>query len=305
MKIKEILAKYTIILKENKLITSPNLEAELLLSFALKKTREYLFSNLNKTINNSQVIKFNVYIQERLLSKPMAYIIGHKEFYGLDFNVNKNTLIPRPETELIIDELKHILDERLINNNKPIIVIDIGTGSGCIITTITKLFKKNKNIRFIASDISSNALQVAMKNAKKHNTDKQIDFLEGNLLEPIINNHRLDLICSDLFIISNLPYLTPTQVKNSPTIQHEPKTALISGSDGLKHYKELFTQLKSLLDKDLKQSNNQIIIMCEIDPSQSNTIQSLISRKIPSAKFRIKKDLARQDRLAIIQIINN
>jgi release factor glutamine methyltransferase len=318
--ISQILAKTIKKLKKCK-IKNPHLEAEILLSNILKKPREFILAHPNYKLTNSQITNLKFQISCRIKGKPLAYIIGHKEFYGLDFRVNKNVLIPRPETELMIEEAL----KRIKNNVKRITLIDVGTGSGCIIVTLAKILNRKSEIgnrKFLATDISQSALTIARKNAKLHKVNKDITFLRGNLLEPIIQNpkllitnyHRLGGIPptknyikkwrDQLLITANLPYLIPAQIKNSPTIQYEPKLALSAGPDGLKYYRQLFKQIKILLNSNKLALNSQIFAMLEIDPSQTTKIKQLAKNTLPQCKYEIKKDLKGHNRLVIIEINN-
>lgn len=301
MTIKLILANATQKLKKHK-IQFPHLDAEILLSHVLKKPKEYLFSHGEKKLNKNQIIKFQYLISRRLKGESIAYIVHCKEFYGLNFYVNKNVLVPRPETEIIITNYK-LLITNYLKEKKLITTIDVGTGSGCIIVTLAKIFKKTTQNKFIAIDISKKALLVAKKNAKKHKIEKKIKFIHGDLLNPILKNTSLAIPSStfiedrnsSLVIIANLPYLTPIQIKKSPSIQHEPKLALDAGFDGLKYYKKLFSQIKTL-SKTLKNIN----ILCEIDPLQTIKIKKIIKKNLPEADIQIKKDLAKKNRVVLI-----
>ena len=281
------------------------MDAEILLARILKCSREYLITHFDKNLNNQKIKLFEKYISRRVKGEPIAYITGHKEFYGLDFFVNKNVLVPRPETELMVDEvLKHVT-----HSTQHTTIIDIGTGSGCIIITLAKKLKELSSetselssFNFFATDISSKALYIAKKNAKSRGVNKNIKFLCGNLLEPILNNPKnlkhLNNPQNPIIITANLPYLTPAQIKNSPTIQKEPKLALTASNDGLKYYRELFNQINSI---NLS-ACPQITLYLEIDPSQKTNISKLIKQKFPQAKFQIKKDLRGHDRLVKIFI---
>ncbi len=301
--------------KEN--IKNPHLEAEILLSNMLKKPREFLLAHPEKQLTKNQISNFKFQISRRLKGEPLAYITGHKEFYGLDFYVNKYVLIPRPETELMIDEAI-----RITRNVKRITLIDVGTGSGCIIISLVKLLsKKHKELssgypelsssifklpitdyQFLATDISLPALRIARKNAKLHKVDKKIKFLHGNLLEPILNKSQIANRKSQIIITTNLPYLTPQDIKNSPTIQHEPRLALDAGPNGLKYYHQLFHQIKLLLDSRKFAPNLCLFVIAEINPEQTKKIKQLIKQCISIDKISIKKDLSGLNRLIIIKI---
>ncbi|MFH1661868.1 MAG: peptide chain release factor N(5)-glutamine methyltransferase [Candidatus Falkowbacteria bacterium] len=294
MTINKILKKYTHKL-ESENIPNPQIDAEILLSYILKKPCEFLLTHPEKKLSKLLIASYSLLVTQRLKNIPIAYITKTKSFYGLDFYVNKNVLIPRPETELIIEEV--------LKTKTNATIIDVGTGSGCIIITLAKLLENKKN-KFFAIDISKKALSVARKNAKLNNVNKKIKFLHGNLLEPILKNPKylkyLNNPKNPIIITANLPYLTSTQIKNSPSIQSEPKMALVAGNDGLKYYKIFFKQLNKLNNKNL-----DIKILCEIDPSQTIKIKKLIKKELPKNKIQIKKDLRGQNRLIIIKSLIN
>ena len=176
-------------------INSAHLDAELLLSFTIKKSREYILAHPEKSLTKNQTNKFQNLITQRAKNIPIAYLTNSKEFYGRTFYVDERVLVPRPETEQIIDITKRILRNPIPLKgigfpNKRTIIADIGTGSGCIITTMACELK-NKNIKYFAIDISKDALAVARKNARLHGVDKKIKFLQGNLLEPFLKKSKL------------------------------------------------------------------------------------------------------------------
>ena len=183
------------------------------------------------------------------------------------------------------------------SGRRVVTLVDVGTGSGCIIITLAKLL----NLKFLAIDISEKALIIARQNAKNNQVNKKIKFIKGNLLEPILKNKLINN-SHPLIILANLPYLTPTQIKNSPSIKYEPKLALTAGKDGLKYYRRLFKQTNDL--RNIKCKLRDINILCEIDPSQTAKIKQLIKRELPKASYQIKKDLSGLNRLVIIKILS-
>lgn len=262
---------------DRKKIPSPDLSGELLLSYVLKKPRSYLYIWPQKTITKKQEARYKHLIQKRLKFEPVAYLIKSKEFYGLNFYVDKNVLIPRPETECLIDEVRKEAEA-----STPRRIADIGTGSGCIAITLKKYLPKAK---VYACDISKKALAVAKKNARKHKV--KIFFKRGDLLEPY-KKTRLDLI------VANLPYLKPLHqyLKHYPGLKYEPKIALCAGPKGLDLYREFFRQLKKYhpLSK----------VFIEIDPGQSKAIKKIIRQNLSHPSVEIKKDLAGKNRIIII-----
>ncbi|MFH1522503.1 MAG: peptide chain release factor N(5)-glutamine methyltransferase [Patescibacteria group bacterium] len=279
---------------KKKRIPNPHLEAEFLLSHILKKPREFILAHPEKKLTKTQIKNYQLLITRRLKGEPLAYIICCKQFYGLDLYVNKNVLIPRPETELMVDEALKFAT----CNPKHAIIIDVGTGSGCVIISIAKKLSfgyPKLSFKYLASDISKSALAVARKNAKLHKVDRKIEFIQGNLLKPLLN--ILEIRNYNLVILANLPYLSPIQIKNSPTIKYEPKLALSAGPDGLKYYRQLFKQIGQVANHQI-----QITILCEIDSSQTIKIKKLIKKELPQSKIQIKKDLSGLNRMVKINI---
>lgn len=277
-----------IILKLDKLnLTNPQLEADFLLSFVLKKPREWLLAHPEFKLTKFQILKIKNLVRQRIKGKSLALLTKKKEFYGLKFKVNKHVLVPRPETEMMVD----VVLELITRNSQLTTIVDVGTGSGCIVIALAKKLKGGK---FIAIDISRKALNMAKENAKFHNLHN-IKFLQGNLMSPIIKELRVMSYELRVVICANLPYLTPNQLKDSSTIKFEPQDALVGGSDGLKYYRELFSQLKLL-------PNKNITVLCEIDHSQSEAIAKLVKKELPDFKIEIKKDLCGLERLVIIEI---
>jgi len=286
-------------------------EAEILTAFLLNKSREALLAHPEIKVNDGFYKKLKTLEKKRLNNYPLAYLVGKKEFYGLDFKVDSKVMVPRPETEIMIDNIIDIFKQTANNFEKDsdaltdIIIkraenplfIDIGTGSGAIIITLTHELKRlfpddYTSFEFKATDISEGALSVAKSNAQLHNLSKKIKFYQGNLLKPVAKF----LSERNVIIAANLPYLTPEQVKKSPSISREPKLALVAGLDGLKLYRELFYQLKDIKYRSL-------ILFCEIDPSQSKPITLLAKNYFPQAKLEIVKDLAGLDRF--LKIVNS
>ncbi len=276
-------------------------DLELLIANALGKTREFVLTHPEYSVNSRQNSIISKNIKRRIEREPIAYIVGHKEFYGLDFIVNKNTLIPRPETEQLID--------LAINKISNLSVVDIGTGSGNIIISIAKeLESKNykpKTANYFGIDISKDALKVAKNNAKIHKLDKKINFLHGSLLEPLLKANKLTkLKANKLFITANLPYLSKEIYASAPVDvkKYEPKSALYSPNKGLGHYEKLLRQIKKLLA-----TVRLPLVTCllEISPEQKQPLTKLIKNLLPSAKIHFFQDLAGKWRVCKIQLSEN
>lgn len=269
-------------------IDNPLLEAEILLSAILKKPYEFILTHAERKITKAQAIKYQRLLKRRFKGEPIAYLTGHKEFYGLNFMVNKNVLIPRPETELMIEEAL-----KLVAGGSPrATIIDIGTGSGCVIITLAKMLNHN----FTAIDISPQVLTVAKKNAKAHGVNKKIKFIQGDLLRPMIKK-----IKSPFIILANLPYGWPAWKNNCSLntvgLKFEPKIAIFTDKQGLGLYEKLFKQIKAFIPQSAIGH-----VLCEFDPRQTVKIKRLIKRELPDSSYQIKKDLSGLNRLAIITL---
>lgn len=289
----------------NKKLLSDQTETELLLAHVLKKPREFVLAHPEKTLDKIHIKKYNQLITKRLKNIPLAYLTEHKEFFGLDFVVNKNVLIPRPDTEVMVElVLKEIQSYTYKLKAKSYNLIDVGTGSGCIPISIAKTLSNSSPYKgeagggfaVYAIDISPQALTIARKNARINKT--KIKFLQGNLLEPFIKTYKLKPKTYKLIITANLPYITTKQFQSEPSIQHEPKLALVAKKNGLELYEKLLKQISQLS----KSYNLKPISYFEIDPSQTSSIKKLIKKILPQAKVEIKKDLAGLNRVVIIKI---
>ena len=219
------------ILKERKIL-SHILDSEILLSKTLNISREKILVNLDQKINKKDIIKFEDYIERRTKNEPIAYILGEKEFWSKNFKVNKNTLIPRPETELLVDRLLKIFKK------KKICILDIGTGSGCIVLSLLDELKDSTGVGI---DISKEAILVAKINRFRFNLGNRVKFLNKSFLDVI--NKKFDLI------VSNPPYIKRNSIKNlSDDIKkYEPRLALDGGNDGLDLIKKVIYKSKEIL----------------------------------------------------------
>ncbi len=217
---------------KDKNIYSFILDSEILLSKTLNKSREEILTNLDQKIGKEEILKFNKYLLRRSNNEPIAYIIREKEFWSKKFYVNKSTLIPRPETELLVDKLIKLY------SNKKITLLDIGTGSGCIILS---LLDNLKNSTGIGIDISREGIVVAKKNASNLNLIRRVKFFNRSFES--IYNKRFDLI------VSNPPYINRKDIKNlsCDIKRYEPKIALDGGNDGLDLIEKVIYKSKHIL----------------------------------------------------------
>ena len=244
------------LLKSNNII-SYKLDSELLLANTLNKTREEVLTNLNFKLEKKEFDKFKKLLIRRKQKEPIAYIFKKKDFWKQSFFVNKDVLIPRPETEIIVEEVLKLTHE---NSSKRF--LDVGTGSGCLILSI---IKERPNSFGTAIDICKKAIKIASYNAKMHHLDNKIKFININIDK--FNNNKYDLI------ISNPPYINNINYKRLEinVKQFEPKIALKAGIDGLKIIKKLIFKSKELLKRNGK-------LVFEIGENQETKIKKLLMR---------------------------
>ncbi len=276
MNYNQILKKGENFLKRRK-IKNPFLDAELILSKVINKKREEVILNINNKLNNSDIIKFKNYLFRRSQNEPIAYILGYKHFWKDKFLTNKSVLIPRPDTELIIEEALKYLP-----NDKSKKILDIGTGSGCIVVS---LIKERPKCTATAIDISLKSINVAKTNAKLHQLENKINFV----------NIDIDKYKSSYYdlIISNPPYINNVELSrlDNDIKFHEPKLALSGGSDGLRNLKKVIFKSKKLL-----KINGKLIL--EIGYKQKNQCAKILNEN----KFyinKISKDLSGIDRCIV------
>ncbi len=258
-------------------LKSPQLDSELILAKTLNVSREEILLNLNKKICKSDLNKFNYYLNMRSNHKPIAHIVNFKYFWKYKFFVDRDVLIPRPETELIIEKIMEILP---LSSNKNI--LDIGTGSGCIAIT---LIKERPNCLMTAIDKSKKAIKVAKKNAEMHQVGKKVKFLNINVDKYFSNKYDL--------IISNPPY-----IKNSELLSldkdvklNEPKIALSGGFSGLEVFFKIINKCKMLL-----KNNGKLIL--EIGHKQGKELSKYLNLN-EFNQTKIYKDLSGKDRCIV------
>ncbi len=248
-----------------------NIEVELLLEKVLKLSKEQLFVNHKQVLTAKQVDKLTRLAHERVKGKPIAYILGYKHFYGLKFKVNKNTLIPRPESEWLVDRaISHIKK----NRGRALNIADIGTGSGCLIIS-TAHTAGNDKIKYYASDISLEALKIAKYNSQIHHAN--ISFKHSDLLSGY--KQKFDLI------FANLPYVPLSSYQNlKEGLKYEPRNAITTEDEVWKIYNRFLDQASNKL-------NANGVILFEIDPLQKPILGKEIKKRVPGAKIKFAKDI--------------
>ena len=263
-------------------ITTPQLDAEVLLSFILKKSKEWLYTNNLYELSATEIFQYKKLIKHRKNHEPIAYITSQKEFFGLNFYVDKNVFIPRPETEILVETaLKIISSRQMAKKQEKLVIADIGTGSGCIAISVTKKLAKIENLNFkiYAIDISQKTLEVAKLNAKNQNIPRKITFLKGNLLLSV--PEKVDLI------LSNPPYVLESE-KISPEVKFEPKKAVFVTK------KSFFREFIAQIDEKMKKNG---ICLMEIG-NQKKEIQNLIDKNYPNIKVEFINDYSKLPRFA-------
>jgi release factor glutamine methyltransferase len=237
-------------------------------------------------------------IAGRLKNEPLAYILSHQGFYGLDFKVSRHTLIPRPETELLVEEI-------VKTKPKNSIIIDVGTGSGNIIISLCKSIE-NKNT-YYGADISPKALQIAKYNAKRHKLNSKIKFIKSDLLNYFLNNLTIKPF-NNLIIVANLPYLSEKiyNCVSKDIKKYEPKIALLGGYNGLDCYKKLFKQIKIIKKScyvlPASPAGGRVTCYVEISPEQKPKLEKILKKYFPKSRLKFQKDLAKKWRVVEFSI---
>lgn len=277
----------------------------ILLSHATQKEKIFLLAHSEYSLDAKDETLVRDFFRRRLKHESVASIVGHKEFYGYTFRVTRDTLIPRPETELLVE----LALDRILNfesgisaqEKNTVTLVDVGTGSGNIVISLVKsLLPKIKNLKskinFFATDISAAALSVAKQNAKQYCVDNLIKFHKGNLLGQL---EKKIFSADEIIITANLPYLSEEIYRTSDdgVKKFEPRSALVSDQEGLGHYYRLLKSVKSLHEK--KQS---ISLFLEISPEQGFLLQNFATSLFPKEEMRIHKDLAGKNRAVGIHI---
>jgi len=261
---------------------TPALDAQVLLAHILKKPRAWVLAHPEVLLTHEQFDTIENARARLLSGVPLPYVLGHWEFFGLDFNITPDVLIPRPETELLVADALTWLR----NRPYPSTAADIGTGSGCIAVALAHRLPK---LCVIATDISRAALSVAASNARKHHLAGRIQFIQANLLPPTDAQHPfLDLICA------NLPYIPTTTLHQLKVYGREPDLALDGGSDGLELIRPLLEQAAPYLKPGG-------LLLLEIEASQGVAAHQIAQQHFPEAEIHILTDLAGHDRLLRIQ----
>jgi release factor glutamine methyltransferase len=264
-------------------IDDARLEAEVMLINVLQMPRHRIYAYQEQELTPRQEELLAQLVERRLKREPLAYMLGHKEFYGLDLAVKRGVLIPRPETELLVEQTLFLAMMHMEAGE--LVIAEPGTGSGAVSINLAIHLPM---ARIYATELYSEALKVAEYNIGRHNVADRVTLLQGDLLDPV--DEQVDVI------VSNLPYV-PTDVIPTlqPEIQWEPRESLDGGPDGMDIIRRLLHQAQ---DK-LKQNG---VIILEIDPQQVQPLEELSRRLFPGASVSVEQDLARLDRILVVDL---
>ncbi|OGO21947.1 MAG: protein-(glutamine-N5) methyltransferase, release factor-specific [Chloroflexi bacterium RBG_16_50_9] len=250
------------------------LESEILMRHALNINRTQLYMDLERELNPVHHELFHQLIERRLKGEPSAYITGHREFYGLDFYVDRRVLIPRPESELLVERAVSLVQDRPIST-----IAEVGTGCGAIAISLAKNLP---GARVYATDLSSQALEVARCNCRRHGVTDRICLLEGNMLEPL--KWPVDLV------VANLPYVMEDELSNSGSLSFEPALALNGGPDGL-------TKIKNLCHQVGRRLHPGGCLLMEIGWGQGEAVVTLLRRLFPGDRIEVYPDISGIERV--------
>jgi len=285
--LKEALSCARVVLTASTIEDVP-LECELLVRHALGINRVQLYTDLSYELSFKQEEIFWQIAKRRVNHEPTAYITGHSEFYGLDFHIDPRVLIPRSESELLVDQALEFAGKHSIKKQHPYLIAEVGTGSGAIAISIALHLPQAK---IYASDISAPALEVAAINCQRHTVTSQIELLLGDMLEPF--PEPVDLI------VANLPYIKDSEIKKlSPEIQmFEPMLALTGGKDGL-------NKVRQLLDQAIGKLKSGGSMLLELGEEQAPEAMSSVKHYLPGASVELVPDLLGIDRVLKISSIS-
>jgi release factor glutamine methyltransferase len=258
---------------------TPSLDSQVLLAFILQRPRSWLLAHPEYEMDAEETLQYAECLAQLTACVPLPYVIGEWEFYGLKFNLTPQVLIPRPETEQLVDTAL----EWLSGNPGRRSVAEIGTGSGCIAVSLAKSLP---DLKLTAADISQDALQVARSNARRHEVQDRIEFVQSDLLTEV--DGEFDLLCA------NLPYIPSETLRQLDVYLREPTLALDGGPDGLTLIGTLLTQAADRLIPGG-------LVLLEIESGHGISARKLAQQFFPQARIEVKPDLAGHPRLLSIQ----
>ena len=271
-------------------IPDARLEAEVMVMDVMRMPRQAIFAEQESQVSPQQEEQLAAIVARRLTREPLAYILNYREFYGVNLLVNRDVLIPRPETETMVE---HALFMALMGmESRELVIADVGTGTGAIAVNLAIHLPA---ARIYASDAYDATLDVAAYNVRMHNVADRVTLLKGDLLEPL--PEPVDVV------VANLPYLPTDRIPTlQPEIQWEPVAALDGGSDGLDHIRRLLSQASAAHGNESSRLKSHGVILLEMDPEQISEAQSLASAAFPDAEITVEPDLAGLDRVLSVSL---
>lgn len=259
---------------------TPSLDGQVLLAQVLGRPRTWVMAHPQAELNQEQAARLHSQLQRLEAGEPLPYVLGHWEFYGLDFQLNPAVLIPRPETELLVDQARAWLQANPGRNQ----AVDVGTGCGCIAVSLAA---HHPDLRVTASDVSTAALETARKNAARHGVDRRVRFVQADMLETLVG--PFNLICA------NPPYIPSAELLKLEVFRYEPRLALDGGPDGLALIRRLLAQTPHKL------APGGLLLM-EVEESLGSQVLTLARRFFPSVQPQVLRDLAGRERLLRVEL---
>ncbi|OAJ76005.1 protein-(glutamine-N5) methyltransferase, release factor-specific [Brevibacillus sp. SKDU10] len=269
----------------------PRFEAELMIRHVLKMNRASFLASMPDPIKEEEIASIRMLLKRRAAHEPIQYILGEQNFYGRDFIVAPGVLIPRPETELLIEQVL-LHSQRIWSAEQPLSVVDFGTGSGAITLTLAA---EKPNWQLTTVDISLDAIAIAKQNAERLDVEKRVRFIQGDLVEPILETgERVDII------VSNPPYIPSTDVDelDREVLGYEPRLALDGGADGYIFYRRICEALPQFLAPTG-------LVAFEVGIYQADTVAQLMKESGAMDEVFIYPDLAGIDRIIVGYRLHN
>ena len=278
MNVKEVLDDARKVLTDSNIEDAP-LEAEVLLRDTLKKDRVGLYLALDDELSTEQQNAFRDRLARRLDDEPTAYIIGHREFYGRDFLVDASVLVPRPETELLVEKALEIVRKHRLS-----VIAEVGTGCGAVAISLAL---ELPHVRVYATDISASALEVARANSRKHGVSDRVRLLSGDLLGALPEPVEM--------VVANLPYVRESDLPRSGPVSREPRLALDGGTDGLDKIRRLCSQAKAV-------PGSGGYLLLEVGEGQARAVSAFLHDLFPPAFIEVTPDLSGIDRVVSMML---
>ena len=265
-------------------ITTARLDAQVILAHVLGVERSWLFAHYEQVLSPEEADRYTELVVRRTAHEPVAYLVNRREFYGIDLYVDCRVLIPRPETEMLVDQ---VLTEATIREPQQLVVVDVGAGSGAISIAVAA---NAPNTRLYALDVSADALEVARRNVETHELAERIRLIHSDLLKRL--PERADIV------VANLPYVTRHDYRTlEPDVrEYEPRLALEAGAQGLDVIARLLPQLP-------KHCNAGCLVVLEIGYNQGDAVLRLVEKKLPQAtQLELQRDYQGHDRIVSFQL---